>query len=78
MSRISAIPATKAISAPSAAASSSDSKLEIECSAMKGNSSGSRVGLISEEIVITPAAKAPIATKAICPNEITPELPMKT
>jgi hypothetical protein len=29
-------------------------------------------------IVITPAAKSPIATKLIWPKEMIPELPMKT
>ena len=36
------------------------------------------VGLSSTGMVMTPAAKAPTATKLTCPNEITPELPTKT
>ena len=35
-------------------------------------------GFSSTGIESTPAAQAPTATKLMCPNETTPELPMKT
>ena len=43
-----------------------------------GKSSGSTPDFDSTGIVITPEAKPPTATKLICPNESTPELPTKT
>jgi len=62
---------------PSAAASTSEALLEIEWLAMNDHSPGSTKCLGCVGIVITPAAKAPIAAKLMCPNEITPELPTK-
>ena len=36
------------------------------------------IGFSSLGTVSTPAVHAPTATKLICPNDRTPELPMKT
>ena len=52
--------------------------LPIVWSRRSGKRSGSTPIFDSSGTVITPAAKAPSATKLICPNESTPELPTKT
>jgi hypothetical protein len=71
-------PTRKAKTPPTAAPSRSEGTFPIVWSRRIGNSCGSTPVLESSGTVITPAAKAPTATKAICPKESTPELPMKT
>ena len=77
-SRIRGAPTTSAYAPPSAVASSSDQAFETVWSRMNGNRDGRTPGLTSAGTVISPAAKAPTATKLTCPNESTPELPTKT
>ena len=43
-----------------------------------GRGRAARADFDSSGIVITPATNAPTATKLMCPNESTPELPTKT
>ena len=76
--RISGRPTSSAKTPPTAAASASEATLPIVCSRSSGKSSGSTPVFDSSGTVITPAANAPTATKLICPNESTPELPTKT
>jgi hypothetical protein len=77
-SRISGSPTKSAKTPPAAAPSRSETTLPTVWSRRIGKSSGSTPVFDSSGIVITPAANAPTATKLICPNERTPELPMKT
>ena len=63
---------------PRAAASSSDGDVAERVVAQDREQVGQHAGLDSSGIVMTPAANAPTATKLICPNESTPELPTKT
>ncbi len=76
--RISGSPTRNAKTPPTAAARRSDAALPIVWSRSSGKRSGRIPVFDSSGTVITPAAKAPSATKLICPNESTPELPTKT
>ena len=71
-------PTRNANSPPIPAASRSEGTLPIVWSRSTGKSVVRTPFFESSGTVITPAAKAPTATKLICPNEITPELPTKT
>ena len=77
-SRISGSPSTSASTPPTSAASASEGIVPSVWSRRIGKSSGSTPDFDSTGIVITPEAKPPTATKLICPNESTPELPTKT
>ena len=77
-SRISGRPTTNAKAPPSPAASRSEGTLPIVWLRSSGKSVLRTPCFDSSGTVITPAAKAPTATKLICPNESTPELPTKT
>ena len=78
-SRISGRPTISAYAAPTAAAISSDGTLpDAVVSPRKSARFGMIAGFSSTGIDRTPAAHAPTATKLMCPNETTPELPMKT
>ena len=63
---------------PTSAARASEGTLPSVWSRRIGKRSGSTPVFDSTGIVITPEAKPPTATKLICPNESTPELPTKT
>ena len=76
--RISGSPSTSASTPPTSAASTSEGTMPSVWSRRIGKSSGSTPDFDSTGIVITPEAKPPTATKLICPNESTPELPTKT
>ena len=76
--RISGSPTRNAKTPPTAAASRSEATLPIVWSRRSGKRSGRIPVFDSSGTVITPAAKAPSATKLIWPNESTPELPTKT
>ena len=76
--RISGRPTANANRPPSTAASRSEGTSPIVWSRRSGKSVVSTPFFESSGTVITPAANAPTATKLICPNEITPELPTKT
>ncbi len=76
--RIRGMPTRKANAPPTAAASRSEATLPIVWSRRIGKRSGRTPVFDSSGTVSTPAANAPTATKLICPNEITPELPTKT
>jgi hypothetical protein len=76
--RISGSPTRNAKTPPTAAASASEVMLPIVWSRRSGKMPGRTPVFDSSGTVITPAAKAPSATKLIWPNERTPELPTKT
>ena len=77
-SRINGSPATSAKAPPRPAASASDEALSIVWWARNGNRSVRMFGFVSVGTVISPAEKAPTATKLACPKESTPELPTNT
>ena len=77
-SRISGSPATSANTPPTSAASRSDGTFPTVESPRKPKSDGIVAGFSSTGTESTPAVQAPIATKLMCPNERTPELPTKT
>jgi hypothetical protein len=77
-SRISGIPTRNAKSPPAAAAITSDQTFPTECSRSSGKTFGRMLDFVSAGIESSPAAYAPTRKNPICPNEITPELPMKT
>ena len=61
--RISGIPTTSANTPPRTVAKASDATLPTECSPRNENSPGVIVGFNATGTVITPAVKAPTATK---------------
>ena len=77
-SRISGIPTRKAKRPPAAAAITSDQKFPTEWSPITPKTFGRMLDFVSCGIDSSPDAYAPTRKKPICPNEITPELPMKT
>jgi len=76
--RISGRPTTNANTPPTAAASANEGRLPIVWSRRNGKSSVSTPRFDSSGTVMIPAAKAPTATKLICPNDSTPDVPTKT
>ena len=77
-SRISGRPATSAKTPPTSAASRSDGTLPTVVSERNPKRLGIVAGFSSTATERTPAVHAPTATKLMCPNERTPELPTKT
>ena len=77
-SRISASPTTSAKTAPASAASASEDTLPTVRSRRKDARFGMIAGFSDTGTASTPASHAPTATKLMCPNERTPELPMNT
>ena len=76
--RMRASPARSAKIPPTAAAIASDGTLPTVVSRRKPARFGIVAGFSSLGTERTPAAQAPTATKLMCPNETTPELPTKT
>ena len=77
-SRISGRPTANAKIPPTTAASASDATLPTFVVRRKWASPGIVIRFWSSGTVSTPAVQAPTATKLTCPNDSTPELPMKT
>ena len=76
--RMSATPTRNAKRPPTAAARTSEIAFPTSALAMIGKRSGLSESFSASGTVVRPAAKAPTATKLTCPNETTPEFPMKT
>ena len=76
--RISGRPTSSAKTPPTSAATRSDGTLPTVVSLRKSKRYGMNAGFSCSGTESTPAAQAPTATKLMCPNESTPELPTKT
>ena len=76
--RISGRPTTSAYAAPTPAATASEGALPTVVWRRKPARLGMIAGFSATGIERMPAAHAPTATKLMCPNESTPELPMNT
>ena len=76
-SRISGSPQMSAYTPPTSAASRSDGMFPTVVSRRNPKRLGIVAGFSSTGTESTPAVQAPTATKLMCPNESTPELPTK-
>ena len=77
-SRIKGSAAASAQTPPTTPASTSEETLPVVRSRRKCARLGMIAGFSAAGTDSTPAVQAPIATKLMCPNETTPELPTKT